>query len=83
MILQSSSRKICQGVADCRQIFRLFDERRGYADESFVSEYRGKRTVLVDGLGQAEIKLSEDLTDDEIRAKLSVHFRRLPAKTEA
>lgn len=59
------SRKIYQGVADRRQMFRLFDQRIGHAGESFVPEYRGKRTVLVDGLGHAEIKLSEDLTDDE------------------
>ncbi|RWB69735.1 DUF1419 domain-containing protein [Mesorhizobium sp.] len=59
------------------------DEYRGYAGERFVPEHRGKRTLLVYGLGRTELKLLKDLTDDEIAAKLPVHLRHLPAKTAA
>ncbi|RWC00318.1 MAG: DUF1419 domain-containing protein [Mesorhizobium sp.] len=59
------------------------DEYRGYAGERFVPEHRGKRTLLVYGLGRTELKLLEDLTQDEIAAKLPVHLRHLPAKTAA
>jgi hypothetical protein len=59
------------------------DEYRGYAGERFVPEHRGKRTLLVYGLGRTELKLLEDLTEDEIAAKLPVHLRHLPAKTAA
>ncbi|TGQ04919.1 MULTISPECIES: DUF1419 domain-containing protein [unclassified Mesorhizobium] len=59
------------------------DEYRGYAGERFVPEHRGKRTLLVYGPARTELKLLEDLTDDEIAAKLPVHLRHLPAKTAA
>ncbi|RWA75287.1 MAG: DUF1419 domain-containing protein [Mesorhizobium sp.] len=59
------------------------DEYRGYAGDHFLQKHRGKRTVLVYGLGRTELKLLEDLTDDEIAAKLPVHLRHLPAKTAA
>jgi len=54
------------------------DEYRGYAGERFLPEHRGKRTILVYGLRSTELKLLEDLTDDEIAAKLPVHLRHLP-----
>jgi len=54
------------------------DEYRGYAGDRFLAEHRGKRTILVYGLGRTELKLLEDLTDEEIAAKLPVHLRHLP-----
>jgi hypothetical protein len=59
------------------------DEYRGYAGERFLPELRGKRTILVYGLGTTELKLLEDLTDEEIAAKLPVHLRHLPVKAAA
>lgn len=59
------------------------DEYRGYAGESFLPEHRGKRTILVYGLGSTELKLLDDLTDQEIAAKLPVHLRHLPARAAA
>jgi len=54
------------------------DEYRGYASERFPPQQRGKRTILVYGLGTTELKLLDDLTDEEIAAKLPVHLRHLP-----
>lgn len=59
------------------------DEYRGYAGERFLPEHRGKRTVLVYGRGRTELKLLDDLTDEEIAAKLPVHLRHLPTKAAA
>lgn len=59
------------------------DEYRGYAGERFLAELRGKRTILVYGLGSTELKLLEDLSDDEIAAKLPVQLRHLPVKSAA
>lgn len=59
------------------------DEYRGYAGEHFLPEDRGKRTVFVYGRGRTELKLLDDLTDEEIAAKLPVHLRHLPIKTAA
>ncbi len=59
------------------------DQYRGYAGERFVREHRGKRTILVHGLGTTELKLLDDLTDDEIAAKLPVHLRHLPIRAAA
>ena len=59
------------------------DEYRGYAGERFLSELRGKRTILVYGLGTTELKLLEDLSDEEIAAKLPVHLRHLPVNAAA
>jgi hypothetical protein len=55
------------------------DDYRGYAGERWPDTLRGKRTVLVlcGGLGTV-LKLLDDLTDDEIAAKLPVHLRHLP-----
>jgi len=59
------------------------DEYRGYAGERFLPELRGKRTILVYGLGTTELKLLGDLSDDEIAAKLPVHLRHLPTRAAA
>lgn len=55
------------------------DDYRGYASARWLAALQGKRTVLVlcGGLGTV-LKLLDDLTDDEIAAKLSVHLRHLP-----
>ncbi|RWF83130.1 DUF1419 domain-containing protein [Mesorhizobium sp.] len=59
------------------------DDYRGYAGERFLPEHRGKRTVLVYGRGRTELKLLDELNDEEIAAKLPVHLRHLPLKTAA
>ena len=59
------------------------DEYRGYAGDRFLSQHRGKRTVLVYCAGRTELRLIEDLTDDEISAKLPVHLRHLPLSEAA
>lgn len=59
------------------------EEYRGYASERFRPEQRGKRTILVYGLGTTELKLLDDLSDDEIAAKLPVHLRHLPIRAAA
>jgi hypothetical protein len=59
------------------------DEYRGYAGERFLAEHRGKRTILVYGRGSTELKLLDDLSDDEIAAKLPVHLRHLPIRVAA
>ena len=59
------------------------DEYRGYAGERFLPELRGRRTILVYGLGTTELKLLDDLSDDEIAAKLPVHLRHRPIRAAA
>lgn len=60
------------------------DEYRGYAGNQWLAEHRGKRTVLYYGGHRgATLKLLEDLTDDEIAAKLPVHLRHLPERIAA
>ena len=59
------------------------DEYRGYAGDRFLPLHRGKRTILVYGLGRTELKLLDDLTDEEIAAKLPVHLRHLPTRVAA
>ncbi|RUV80722.1 DUF1419 domain-containing protein [Mesorhizobium sp. M1A.F.Ca.IN.020.32.1.1] len=59
------------------------DDYRGYAGERFLPEHRGKRTVLVYGRGRTELKLLDELNDEEIAAKLPVHLTHLPLKTAA
>jgi len=60
------------------------DEYRGYAGERFLPRFRGKRTLLVYGRrGGTILKLLEELTDEEIAAKLPAHLRHLPVKTAA
>lgn len=60
------------------------DDYRGYAGERWLPEFRGKRTVLVYGRrGGTILKLLEDLTEEEIQAKLPVHLRHLPERQAA
>jgi hypothetical protein len=55
------------------------DDFRGYAGARWPVALQGKRTVLVfrGGLGTV-LKLLDDLTDEEIAAKLPVQLRHLP-----
>jgi hypothetical protein len=55
------------------------EDYRGYAGERWPDALRGKRTVLIfcGALGTV-LKLLDDLTDNEIAAKLPVHLRHLP-----
>jgi hypothetical protein len=59
------------------------DEYRGYAGEGFLPEHRGKRTIVVYGLGSTELRLLDDLTDEKITAKLPEHLRHLPIRAAA
>lgn len=55
------------------------DDYRGHAGARWPAALQGKRTVLVfcAGLGTV-LKLLDDLTDEEIAAKLPVQLRHLP-----
>ncbi|RUV47326.1 DUF1419 domain-containing protein [Mesorhizobium sp. M5C.F.Ca.IN.020.29.1.1] len=59
------------------------DGYRGYAGDRSLPENRGKRTILVYGRSRTALKLLDDLTDDEIAAKLPVHLRHLPVRAAA
>ena len=60
------------------------DEYRGFAGDRWLPQFRGKRTVLVYGRrGGSVLKLLEELTEDEIQAKLPVHLRHLPERRAA
>ena len=56
------------------------DDYRGYAGSGWPAVLQGKRTVLVycGGAGSV-LKALDDLSDDEITAKLPVQLRHLPA----
>jgi hypothetical protein len=55
------------------------DDYRGYAGDRWPESNRGQRTVvLYGGKDGTFLKLLDDLTDDEISAKLPVHLRHLP-----
>lgn len=55
------------------------DDYRGYAGEAFDPADRGKRTILVYRPRSGTVlKLLEDLTEEEISAKLPVQLRFLP-----
>lgn len=56
------------------------DDYRGHAGARWPAALQGKRTVLVfcGGLGTV-LKLLDDLTDEEIAAKLPVQLRHLPS----
>lgn len=55
------------------------DDYRGYAGERWPEPSRGKRTISVyGGNRRTTLKLLDDLTDEEISAKLPVHLRYLP-----
>ncbi|MBN8933380.1 MAG: DUF1419 domain-containing protein [Rhizobium pusense] len=55
------------------------DTYRGYADETALQYLPGRRVIaLYTANGSARLKLLDDLTDDEIAAKLPVQLRHLP-----
>lgn len=60
------------------------DDYRGYAGDRWPEESRGKRTIMLYG-GQtgSTLKLLDDLSDDEIAAKLPVQLRHLPSPIAA
>ena len=60
------------------------DEYRGYTGERWQQRFQGKRTILVYGRrGGTMLKLLEELSEDEIQAKLPVHLRHLPERHAA
>lgn len=60
------------------------DAYRGYAGDRWPKPHHGKRTVLFYGnSANGFAKLLDDLTDDEIAAKLPVHLRYLPSAVAA
>jgi len=60
------------------------DDYRGYAGDSSAEAARGKRTLMLYGGKTGSIlKLLDDLTDDEIAAKLPVQLRYLPSPIAA
>jgi hypothetical protein len=60
------------------------DDYRGYAGDRWPEASRGKRTVMLYcGKGGTFLKLLEDLSDDEIAAKLPVQLHHLPSPIAA
>jgi len=60
------------------------DDYRGYATDRWPHASRGKKTIILyGGAAGTTLKLLEDLTDDEIAAKLPVHLRHLPVSIAA
>lgn len=60
------------------------DDYRGYAGERWPGASRGKRTLMIyGGKGGTVLKLLEDLSEDEIAAKLPVQLRHLPSPIAA
>lgn len=55
------------------------DAYRGYAGDRWPPAVRGQRTIMLwSGANGTILKLLDDLTDDEVSAKLPVQFRHLP-----
>jgi hypothetical protein len=60
------------------------DDYRGYAGDRWPEESRGKRTIMLyGGHTGSTLKLLDDLSDDEIAAKLPVQLRHLPSPIAA
>ncbi|TCP80757.1 MULTISPECIES: DUF1419 domain-containing protein [unclassified Rhizobium] len=60
------------------------DDYRGYAGDRWPQRNRGHRTVVLYGGREGTfLKMLDDLTDDEISAKLPVHLRHLPSSIAA
>lgn len=81
-IIERESRPVCAMTREER-IEHIWssthDEYRGYSDWRFPREHRGERIVIVYGPTRShDFKLLDQLTDDEIAAKLPVHLRHLP-----
>ncbi|AVH45440.1 DUF1419 domain-containing protein [Agrobacterium tumefaciens] len=55
------------------------DDYRGYAGDRWPKEMRGRRTIMLYGGNEGTfLKRLDELTDEEIAAKLPVHLRHLP-----
>ena len=60
------------------------DDYRGYAGDRRDEAARGRRTIaLYGGVAGSTLKLLDDLSDDEIAAKLPVQLRHLPSPIAA
>lgn len=60
------------------------DDYRGYAGNSWPEAARSRRTIILyDSKRGSTLKLLDDLTDDEIAAKLPVQLRHLPSPIAA
>jgi len=60
------------------------DDYRGYAGDRWDEAVRGKRTIMLyGGAVGSTLKLLDELTDDEIAAKLPVQLRHLPSPIAA
>ncbi|MBB5553339.1 DUF1419 domain-containing protein [Rhizobium lentis] len=60
------------------------DDYRGYAGERWPEASRRKRTLMIyGGKGGTVLKLLEDLSENEIAAKLPVQLRHLPSPIAA
>lgn len=60
------------------------DSYRGYAGDRWPKNAPGQRTVVLYGGSEGTfLKLLNDLSDDEISAKLPVHLRHLPTSIAA
>lgn len=60
------------------------DDYRGYAGDRWAEAARGRRTItLYDGQTGSTLKLLDELTDDEIAAKLPVQLRHLSSPIAA
>ena len=56
------------------------DAYRSYAGDRFPPAFQGQRTIMLwSGSNGTLLKLLDDLTDEEIAAKLPVHMRHLPS----
>ncbi|MCZ7977378.1 DUF1419 domain-containing protein [Agrobacterium tumefaciens] len=60
------------------------EDYRGYAGDRWPGAARGTRTIMLyDGAAGGTLKLLDELTDDEIAAKLPVQLRHLPSSIAA
>jgi hypothetical protein len=60
------------------------DDYRGYAGDRWPEAAHGRRTIIFyGGKTDSTLKLLDDLTDDEIAAKLPVQLRHLPSPIAA
>lgn len=81
-ILERETRPVCAMTRDER-LEHIWsdtnDEYRGYADWRFDRPHRGQRIVMVFSKDRSrDFQLLEQLSDDQIAAKLPVHLRHLP-----
>ncbi|WVT77967.1 DUF1419 domain-containing protein (plasmid) [Sinorhizobium chiapasense] len=86
-IIERESRPVCAMTRDER-LEHIWSttaaDYRGYAGDRWPEAARGRRTItLYDGQTGSTLKLLDDLTDDEIAAKLPVQLRHLPSPIAA